>query len=272
PPGGHGSVPHAPGSATALVALPGVHVDQPRQRTPTDDEQVQPRSPRSGDGGGGQPGGDATGGGRGDEGGIPGAGPAQPPGQPGHTGAGCGDPSRGESGGESGVAPGQVCGPSGGDQSQGGGPRPQVGPNPGAAAAFHLVGRPGDDLALHDGFLSGDRVSVRGWGRDGRAPGEATQGQDCRLICFPLGRRVPMWSPKWTFRDDQVFDAEIPTSRAASADRRRCLATWRARRAITRPLSSSPSGGTARRRCSRSSLANSSSTARTLQALRSLTM
>src|SRR5690554_1371080 len=100
----------------------------------------------------------------------------------------------------------------------------------------------------------------------------STQGQDCRLICLPLGRRVPMWSPKWVLNEDQVFEAEIPTSRAASADRFRCLATWRARRAITTPLSSSPSGGTARSRCSRSSEANSSSTASTLQALRSFTM
>src|SRR5690606_15883596 len=150
PPRGHGAVPHAPGPAAALVALPGVHVNQPRQRAPTNDEQVQPRPLRTCDGGGGQPGGDATCGGRCDEGGIPGAGPAQPPGQPRDAGACCGDPSRGEPGGESGVTPCGMYSPASGDQTQGGGPRPDVGPESGAAAAaFHLVGRPGDNLALH---------------------------------------------------------------------------------------------------------------------------
>src|SRR5690606_40955355 len=71
-------------------------------------------------------------------------------GQPRDAGTGCGDPSRGEPGGKPSVAPGQVCGPSGGDQPQGGGPRADVGPESGAAAAaFHLAGLPGDNLALH---------------------------------------------------------------------------------------------------------------------------
>src|SRR5690606_20295221 len=79
----------------------------------------------------------------------PGAGPAQPPGQPRDAGACCGDPSRGEPGGESGVTPCGMYSPASGDQPQGGGPRPDVGPESGAAAAaFHLVWRLVDNLSL----------------------------------------------------------------------------------------------------------------------------
>src|SRR5690606_24076309 len=44
------------------------------------------------------------------------------------------------------------------------------------------------DLALHVVFLSGDRVSVRGWGRDGRAPGDAVLGLQVDLFALGAAR------------------------------------------------------------------------------------